>query len=128
MLEEIALKKEIFEFIKMEMRHIGLMFLIGLVIFKIVFFNDNLIVVSRTILSLFWLFILPGYFIMLYWREKLEFTERFIIGTALSAGIIGIFSYYFGLFGLNVKYHAALLPFIIILTGFIAAARKKDLH
>ena len=126
-LEEIALKKEVFDLIKREMRHIGLGFLIGLIIFKIVFFNENLIVVFRAVLSLFWLFVLPGYFIMLYWKEKLEFIERLIIGIALSAGMIGVSSYYLGLFGLNVKYHAALLPLIIMLIGFIAATRKKDL-
>lgn len=119
------MKKEIFEFIKKEMMYTGLMFLICLIIFKIVFFNENLIVVVRTVLSLFWLFALPGYFVMLYWREKLEFIERFIIGIALSAGMIGISSYYVGLFGLNVKYHAVLLPLIIILTGFIVATREK---
>ncbi|MBI3035448.1 hypothetical protein HYY71_03925 [Candidatus Woesearchaeota archaeon] len=99
-----------------------------MIIFKIVFFKERLIVVFRIVLSLFWLFALPGYFIMLYWKEKLEFIERFIIGTALSAGIIGVFSYYLGLLGLNIKYHAFLLPLILILTGLIAAARKKDLQ
>lgn len=122
------MKNEAFDFIKKEMLYIGLIFLIGLIIFKIVFFKERLIVVFRIVLSLFWLFALPGYFIMLYWKEKLEFIERFIIGTALSAGIIGVFSYYLGLLGLNIKYHAFLLPLILILTGLIAAARKKDLQ
>ena len=128
MLEEIALKKEAFEFIKKELWNIGLALLIGLIIFKIVFFNENLLVVLRLVLSLFWLFVIPGYFLMLYWRENLEFIERLVIGVALSAGIIGVSSYYIGLFGLNVKYHAYILPLIIILIGFTAAARKKDLH
>lgn len=122
------MKKEVFDILKKEMLYIGLVFLISLIIFKIVFFNENLIVVFRVVLSLFWLFALPGYFIMLYWKEKLEFIERFIIGIGVSAGIIGIFSYYFGLLGLNVKYHAVLLPLIIMFIGFIAAVRKKDLQ
>ncbi|MBS3114036.1 hypothetical protein J4448_02960 [Candidatus Woesearchaeota archaeon] len=121
------MKKELFELVKKEFKQVGILFALGLIIFKIVFFNENLIVVFRNVLSLFWLFVLPGYFIMLYWAEKLDFVERLIIGTAVAAGIAGILSYYLGLFGLNIKYHAILLPPAIIAAGFIIATRKKEL-
>lgn len=120
------MKKEIFDLIKKELKYIGALALLALILFKIAFFKEDLLVLLRTVLSLFWLFALPGYFMMLYWKEKLEFIERFIIGTALAAGIVGIFSYYLGLVGLNVKYHTVLLPLIIILLGF-AAAWKRNL-
>ena len=127
MLEEIALKKEVFEIVKKELQYIGILFLVALVMFKIVFFKENIIVLFRMVLSLFWLFVLPGYFLMLYWREKLEFIERFIIGIALAAAIIGIFSYYLGLIGLNIKYHTIVLPLILILFGVIINFRlTKD--
>lgn len=119
------MKKEIFESLKKELQYIGLLFLIALVIFKIVFFKENLIVLLRAVASLFWLFVLPGYAIMLYWKERLEFLERIAVGAAVSAAIIGIFSYYIGLLGLNIKYHGILLPLIIILIGF-AIIIKKD--
>jgi len=115
--EMIALKKEAFNFIKKEMKHIGILLLLALVIFKIAFFKENLIVLARTVLSLFWLFVLPGYFIMLYWKEKLGFLERFVIGIFISASVIGILSYYLGLVGLNIKYHAVILPLTLILFG-----------
>ena len=118
------MKKETFEFLKKEMLYIGLLFLLALTIFKIVFFKENLSVLFRTVLSLFWLFVLPGYFIMLYWRERLEFIERFIIGIALAAGVTGVFSYYTGLIGLNIKYHTFILPVILILIGVIVNFRK----
>ena len=120
--------QSIFHAIKKEIQYVGLLFIAGLVIFKIVFFNEKLFVVFRIVLSLFWLFVIPGWFIMLYWKEKLEFIERLVIGTALSAGVTGVASYYFGLFGLNLKYHAVLLPLVIIFIGFVAAAGKKDSH
>ena len=123
-MEEIALKKEVFNVIKKEMQYIGLLFLVFLVIFRIVFFKENLIVLFRIVLSLFWLFVLPGYFIMLYWREKIDFIERFIIGIALAAGIIGISSYYLGLAGLNIKYHTFILPLGLILVGIIFSLRR----
>lgn len=113
------MKKEVFNSLRKEMQYIGLMFLLAMLIFKIVFFNENLVVLLRTILSLFWLFVLPGYCVLLYWKDKLEFIERLIIGVIISAGIIGVFSYHIGLIGLNVKYHTFLLPLAIILIGLI---------
>ena len=118
------MKKEVFDAIKSELSYIGLLFLTLMIIFKIAFFKENVIVLLRVILSLFWLFVLPGYFIMLYWHEKLGFVERIIIGTILSAGIIGTFSYYLGLIGLNIKYHDILLPAAIIFVGLFINLRK----
>lgn len=119
------MKKEVFDVIKKELKYLGLLFLLALIIFKTAFFKENLTVLFRTVISLFWLFVLPGYVIMLYWKEQLEFFERFIIGVALSAAIIGIFSYYLGLIGLNIKYHTILLPLAMIILGFIATINKK---
>src|SRR3989338_2433872 len=81
----IALKKEFFDILKKELMY-----------------------------ALFWLFVIPGYFIMLYWQEKLDFIERFFAGIILSAAVIGISSYYFGLIGLNIKYHAVFMPLLMI--------------
>ena len=122
----IALNKEAFNSIKEESRYIGMLFLAALIIFKIVYFKENFAVLLKITASLFWIFVIPGYFAMLYWKEKLEFAERFVIGVLVSAAIIGIFSYYFGLIGLNMKYHAFVLPILIIITGLAAAMMKKS--
>ena len=124
MLELIALKKESFELMKKELAYIGMLFLIILLIFKIIYYKGNFIITLRFVASLFWLFALPGYFIMFYWKEKLEFTERFIIGIALSAAVIGILSYYIGLIGLNIKYHGILLPVLMIIAGIVINLKK----
>lgn len=119
------MSKEVFNLIKEESKYIGILFIIGLIILKIVYFKESLFVILKIVASLFWLFVIPGYFAMLYWREKLEFAERFVIGVLASAAIIGIFSYYIGLIGLNIKYHAFILPPLIIIIGFWAAIKKK---
>ena len=119
------MNKEAFNSIKEESRYIGMLFLAALVIFKIVYFKESFIALLKIVASLFWLFAVPGYFAMIYWKEKLEFAERFVIGILLSAAIIGIFSYYFGLMGLNMKYHAFILPPVIIVIGLISAMKKK---
>lgn len=120
------MRKEVFELVKKELGYIGILFLIVLLIFNVAFFKENFLVLFRSVLALFWLFVLPGYFIMLYWKERLEFVERIVIGIALAAGVIGIFSYYFGLMGLSIKYHTILLPLAIIIIGLIMAVNKKN--
>lgn len=117
MLELTALKKEVFELIGKELKYIGIVFALIFVALKIAFYKEGLLVVLRTSVSLLWLFVFPGYFLMLYWREKLQFLERLIIGIALSAAVIGIVSYYLGLAGLHVKYHTFLLPTLLIVIG-----------
>ncbi|MBI4452007.1 hypothetical protein HY637_01130 [Candidatus Woesearchaeota archaeon] len=118
------MSKEIFEVVKKESVYIGILFLIGLIILKIIYYKDSFIVSLRFALSLFWLFVLPGYCIMIYWEEKLDFLERFVIGIALSAAVIGILSYYLGLIGLNIKYHGILLPAALVLAGIAFNLRK----
>lgn len=119
------MNKEVFNSTKEESKYIGILFIVGLVIFKIIYFKESLAVLLKIAASLFWLFVIPGYFAMLYWKNKLEFAERFVVGIALSAALIGIFSYYLGLIGLNMKYHAFILPPVIIIIGLVAAIRKK---
>ena len=119
------MNKEAFNSIKEESKYIGILFVIGLIIFKIIYFKESFVVLLKIVASLFWLFAIPGYFAMLYWKEKLEFAERFVIGVLLSAAVIGIFSYYIGLIGLNIKYHTFVLPILIMAVGLVAAIMKK---
>ena len=138
-----ALKKRVFDFMKIEnirdtnnqrflsvvkreLKYIGMIFVLSLIIFKIAFYKENLVVLFRSVLSIFWIFVLAGYFILLYWKEKLSFIERFIIGIVLSAAIIGVFSYYLGLIGLNIKYHVIVLPLILILLGILINFSKNN--
>jgi len=58
---------------------------------------------------------------MLPW--KLSLGERVLIGSVVSASILGITSYYLGLIGLNVNTHW-FLPIILIAYG-IYAGRKQ---
>lgn len=121
----IALKKEIFDSFRKELNYLGILLLALLIMFKIIFFNEDLFVAVKTVLSLFWLFVLPGYFVMFYWHEKLDFIERLVIGTALSAAATGAISYYLGLAGLNIKYHGIFLPLIIISVSAAVIMKKK---
>ena len=118
------MKKENFNIIKKEAVYLGSLLIIFLAIFQIVFYNESFIIVLKIVLSLFWFFVIPGYTLMYYWKEKLDFTERIIIGTAICSGLIGILSYYLGLLGINIKYHIFILPVLIIGTMAVINARK----
>ncbi len=120
------MNKEAFDFIREELKYMGILLAAGLVIFKIIYFNENFAVLLKIVASLFWLFVIPGYFAMLCWREKLGFAERIVIGVLASAAILGIFSYYLGLIGVDMKYHSFVLSVLIIISGLSAAMMKKS--
>ncbi|MBI2653409.1 hypothetical protein HYX02_01220 [Candidatus Woesearchaeota archaeon] len=118
------MKKETFDLLKNELLIIGLIFVVTFIAFKIIFLTENFFVVLRTVLAIFWLLVLPGYFIMFYWKEQLKFFERLIIGVAVGTAIIGLTSYYIGLLGLHIKYHTVLLPIGLILVGILSNRKR----
>ncbi len=112
------MRKEAFNLIKKESLYVGIIFILLLVMFKITFFRSDTMTLLRSAISIFWLFVIPGYFIMFYWKN-LEFLERIIAGVMISAGVLGISSYYIGLMGLHIKYHLYIIPAIIIFLSVI---------
>ena len=121
-----SLKKEDLIRIKKEGIYLGLFLLSIIVIFKIVFFNELFSKIISMSLSLFWLFILPGFSIMYYWKDELDFLERLVIGTAIGLGIVGSASYYLGLIGWNIEYQTILLPPIILIISMLVNFRRKN--
>lgn len=71
--------------------------------------------IVRILLSLYWLFVIPGILICYVIFDKLEFIERFAIGILLGGIITGIPAYYLGLIGIPIKNSIFILPFIYIL-------------
>ena len=96
-----------------------------LMVFKIAFYKETLVNTLKLFFSLVWVFVLPGFVLMLNWHENLQFFERLILGTGISAAIIGICSYYLGLLGLHTQYHGIILPFVLIGIGTIMLIRKS---
>ncbi len=84
---------------------------------KIVFFQESFLSTLRITLSLFGMFVLTGWALTYYWKEKLDFLERIVIGVAVSSAVLGIVSYYAGLLGWPPKYHGYVLPVLLFLVG-----------
>lgn len=99
-------------------------YIVLLLIFKLVFINENLFIIIKIVSSLFWLFIIPGWTITYYWRTRIDMLERMIIGTAISAAILGIFSYYLGVLGFSISYHSIILPLIMLIISMLINLKK----
>ena len=121
-LEEIALDK--IREIARELPWLGAVFIIMFAALKIAYYNEGLMSVLRISAALFWLFVLPGYAFMLHWKEKLSLSERIIVGTAASAAVVGILSYYLGILGITVYSHVLLVPAAVIAVSVALHARK----
>lgn len=70
-----------------EVQYLALIFLAMLLIFKIHYYRESLIILLKLVLSHFYLFIIPGYCLMLYYLHELEFYQRFVIGLGLGYGV-----------------------------------------
>lgn len=99
-------------------------FALVLTLLKIVFYQETIFTILKITTAIFWLFVMPTYFITSIWKEQIRLVERFAIGIPISAAILGILSYYLGLAGLNLEIQTWLLAPIISFFAFII--QKKD--
>jgi len=118
--EEIVLRSNLIR----EIRSLTIVMVILVIIMKIIFYRDDFISTTRLGLSLFWLFVLPGYAILYYWKDKIIFAERIAVGAVLAAGFMAISSYYLGLAGVHIKYHGIILPVIMLIIAAILSRKK----
>jgi hypothetical protein len=114
------------EELKRELLNIAIAFVAVVILFKIVYYNESIMVVIRMVASLFWLFTLPGMAILYFWKEKLNVAIRILMGTVMGMATVGIASYYLGLIGLNLKYQTLVLPLAIIIAVAVILFKKKD--
>ena len=126
----LVFDKETITIIKNDLLSLVITLISALIILKIVFFKEGLLVIIRLLVSFYWLYVLPGFSLLYYWREKFNFLERLTIGTALGFALIGIISYYIGLLGIHAKYHSIVLPTITLIAGvsILYFSSKKDIN
>lgn len=111
------MQKGIFEDLKDEGRIVAVIavcFLIGL---KIILFKEGILVLMRLTLSIMWMFVIPGYLLLLFSRERLSLPVRLVIGTCTAIAAFGLLSYYLGILGIHVQSHPFIIPPAIIALG-----------
>jgi len=125
--KEKTYDKELVGKLKKELAYLGVLFLTAFIIFQIAFYKEKVLVNLRVVFSVFWLFVLPGFYLLYNWHEKLSFIERVFLGIAVSTAVIALFSYYLGLAGLHIKSHHILLPVVFLLVDGVILYRKAGI-
>mgnify|MGYP001572428986 CR=1 FL=1 len=96
------------------------------ILLKILFFKESITNIIKMEASFYYLFILPGFSLLYYWKKELSFLERFIIGFAVSLAVTSISSYYIGLLGINLNISSWMIPMLIIIAGLFAQVYKYE--
>ena len=110
--------------LRSELKSLIAAFAVVAVLMKIAYNNEDITDVLRVSAALCWLFIMPGYFLTLYWKESLGFLERIVIGSIAAIAVVGITSYYLGLVGLMLQNQTILLPLAITALSFAACLKS----
>lgn len=116
---------ELMQKVKKESLQIGILFLVFLIVFKIFFTRSSIILIFRTLFAIFWLSVIPGFYLMYYFAEKIDFIERLIIGTILGFSISGLFGYNLGFIGIKVNMQVILIPIASLIIAGIIIYRKS---
>jgi hypothetical protein len=96
-----------------------------IVLLKAGFYKEGMLDLIRISMVLFLQFVAPGYLLTLRFSNKLDFLERTVPGTLFSMLATGLVSYYFGIMGLNVRFHTILIPVLLGLLGILLLRFKK---
>ena len=93
-------------------------------ILEIAFYKGSILVNLRIAIGLFVLFVIPGYFLMNYWRKNFGFTEYAIGSSLMASALYIVFTYYLGLLKVNVLYTTISFPILVIL-GYLGFEKWK---
>lgn len=107
---------------KNEIKLIGMSFVASLIVAKIIFLKEDLFVMLRFVAGIYWLAIIPGYFLGLFLKKTL--LERMAIGIALALAVLGIASYNAALIGVPLSWLWIILPPIIVAAGILLISKK----
>lgn len=123
--ERIALENQMLSEMKKEALKFCIAVVAAALVLQAVFYKESPLVVIRTVAAFFWTFVLPGFAILLFWREKLDFLERLVIGTAVGLAAVGTIGYNFGILGLHLKYQWLVVPALVTAAAFAVVFFKK---
>ena len=114
------LKKELHS----ELKKFGWFVVVFYLFFQIWYFKDSPINVLKIVFAQLYLFILPGFMLMLYYRNKIEFMHRLIMGIALGYSASIILTIFIAVvIKINIVYYYWISPLIIIILGLYGFSR-----
>ena len=114
--------------LKQEGKTLGIVLASLIVVYQLLYFKENIFTVILNVLVAAWITVIPGYCALWYWRRDIDLLERMIFGAIIGIALIGVLSYFSGLFGLHVKYHGYVFPPLIIAVGLWLGFRNDSVH
>jgi len=112
--------------IKKDMLCLGISFVVVLLFFKIVFYDEEFIILLKLVASIFFQFVVPGFFLTYMFFDKPGMSQKFILGIGLMAVFSPILSYYLGIIGLNIKFHWPIFIILALLGIYYAYKSNPD--
>ncbi len=109
---------------KKDFTWLAIVFAAMLAAFAAAFHGQSIYTVLSVVFSIFWLFIIPGFVITYLISLELDTAERIFMGFGIGAAFLGVFSYYSGILGLDIKWHYIVLPVAIIAVASFMVYRK----
>ena len=92
----------------------------SVVVFKLLFFRQDALTVARVVAAFIWLFVVPGYALMLSFHERLSFPVRLGLGICVAGALLGLAAYYLGIIGIRVQFSRVIVPLAAIIIGCVA--------
>ena len=102
---------------------LGISFILIFAIIFIAFSRESIGVVLRLAGSIFWLYVVPGYFLLGVVSEKFYHAERIVLGTIVGIGAYGAVGYNLGLLGVTFSLQRLIIPILEIGAGIIFMMR-----
>ncbi|MDA1196664.1 MAG: hypothetical protein O2779_01740 [Nanoarchaeota archaeon] len=107
-----------------ESKIVGVLLVIVLLVLKIVFHSSSFFSVLKLTLGLFWLFFIPGYF-LLFSLPSLSSLERLIMSFILGTAFYGAVGYNLGVIGVSFALQVYVVPLLGVLIGCWFLFREK---
>ncbi len=113
------------EEVKKEFKKIAIIFAVVYLFFQLHYSKENPFTVFRLVLAHFYLFILPGYFLLLAYIKKIKFEYRLFIGAGLGYALQSYLGFFITLvFHINMKAYYLITPLVIIAVGMYLSRKE----
>ncbi len=121
----IKMKKKIKNLFFEELKIISILSLFLFLFFLSHYYLESLFFIFKLTLAHLFLFILPGYFLILYYIDKISFSERLILGLGIGYGVQPLLLYIINIIiKVNILKFNWLVSFLMILAGFFLFYRR----
>jgi len=109
-----------------DLKYLGLIAVVMFVFFKFHYKSESIFILIKLLIAHFYLFILPGYAIMLSFIEKLDFWERFAIALGVGYGVQPLLLYLINtIVKVNILKYNQIVSIALIVIGLLLFFKKK---